>query len=127
MVLFGLMFYLAHMMEQEPKQVFNETVEHLNEYIETQKEIIKLQAVKHTSGATGNTAAILLFALFLSITYLFANVAAALLCATYLGSLAKAFALIGGINCLIGFILWFFKEQLVVKPIQNIIIKHFTE
>ena len=42
------MFYLAHMMEQEPKQVFNETVEHLNEYIETQKEIIirKLQLKK---------------------------------------------------------------------------------
>ena len=114
-------------MEQEPKQVFNETVEHLNEYIETQKEIIKLHAVKHTSSATGNTAAIILFAVFLSITYLFANIAAALLCATYLDSLAKAFALVGGINFLIGLTLWFFKQSLVVKPIQNIIIKHFTE
>jgi hypothetical protein len=127
MNLFDAMFYLAIMMEQEPKQVFNETVEHLNEYIETQKEIIKLQAVKHTSGATGNTVAVVLFALFLTMTYFFVNLAAALLCADYLDSLAKAFALVGGINCLIGLILWFFRESLVVKPIQNIIIKHFTE
>jgi len=33
-------------MENQPKEAFNEIVDHLQDYLETQKEIIKLNTVK---------------------------------------------------------------------------------
>lgn len=114
------------MTEQEPKEILNQMVEHLNEYLETQKEIIKLNTIKHTSATAGNIAAILLLALFLLVMYVFVNVGAALLLGQLINNLPAAFGYIGLINLGVAVILIIFRKQLVVRPIQNIIIKQFT-
>lgn len=114
------------MTEQEPKEILNQLVEHLNEYLETQKEIIKLNTIKHTSATAGNMAAILLLALFLMVMYVFANVGAALLIGQFIKNLPAAFGYIGLINLGIAIILIIFRKPLVIRPIQNLIIKQFT-
>lgn len=114
-------------MEQEPKEILNQLVEHLNEYVETQKEIIKLNTVKHSSAAAGNMAAVLLLALFLLVTYVFINVGIALYWGNSIQNLAAAFAYVGLINLGVALLVIIFRNSLVVRPIQNIIIKQFTE
>jgi hypothetical protein len=113
-------------MENQPKEAFNEIVDHLQDYVETQKEIIKLQTVKHGSFAAGNIAAVMLLALFLMVTYFFLNVALALLIANA-SSLFIAFLWVGLGNLIIAILVYLLRNTLVVRPIQNIIIKLTTE
>ena len=113
-------------MENQPKETFNEIVDHLQDYVETQKEIIKLQTVKHGSAAIGNIAAVLLLALFLLVTYLFLNVALALFIANT-STLFYAFLSVGLGNLIVAVLVYLLRNTLVVRPIQNIIIKLTTE
>src|SRR5574343_232527 len=113
-------------MENQPKETFNEIVDHLQDYVETQKEIIKLQTVKHGSAAIGNIAAVLLVALFLLVTYLFLNVALALFIANT-SILFYAFLWVGLGNLIVAVLVYLLRNTLVVRPIQNIIIKLTTE
>lgn len=113
-------------MENQPKEAFNEIVDHLQDYVETQKEIIKLQTVKHGSTAVGNVAAVMLLALFLLVTYLFLNVGLALFIATST-TLFFAFLMVGAGNLLVAILVYLLRNTLVVRPIQNLIIKLTTE
>ncbi|MBW7844484.1 MAG: hypothetical protein H3C45_02335 [Bacteroidia bacterium] len=114
-------------MEQEPKVLLNQIVEHLNEYVETQKEIIKLQTVKHTSAAIGNITAFLLLALFLIAAYLFINISIALYLTNLVANTFIAFSYVAIANIVIALLLFIFRKNLVVKPVQNLFIKLFTE
>jgi hypothetical protein len=113
-------------MENQPKEAFNEIVDHLQDYVETQKEIIKLQTVKHGSIAVGNIAAVLLLALFLLVTYLFLNVGFALFIATSTTHFF-AFLVVGAGNLLVVILVYLLRNTLVIRPIQNLIIKLTTE
>ncbi len=113
-------------MESQPKEAFNEIVDHLQDYVETQKEIVKLQAVKHGSFAVGNIASVLLLALFLLVTYLFLNVALALFIANTC-TLFNAFLWVGLGNLIVAVLVYLLRNTLVVRPIQNVIIKLTTE
>lgn len=113
-------------MENQPKEAFNEIVDHLQDYLETQKEIIKLNTVKHGSAAAGNMVAIALLAMFLLVTYLFLNVAMALFFATSIG-LFQAFLVVGAGNLLVAILVYLLRNTLVVRPIQSLIIKLTTE
>jgi hypothetical protein len=113
-------------MENQPKEAFNEIVDHLQDYVETQKEIIKLQTVKHGSAAAGSIAAVLLLSLFLLVTYLFLNVGFALFIATSTTHFI-AFLIVGVGNLLVAILVYLLRNTLVIRPIQNLIIKLTTE
>ena len=113
-------------MENQPKEAFNEIVDHLQDYLETQKEIIKLHTVKHGSAAAGNMAAITLLAMFLLVTYFFLNVALALFIASSI-SLFLAFLIVGAGNLLVAILVYLLRNTLVVRPMQSLIIKLTTE
>ena len=113
-------------MENQPKEAFNDIVDHLQDYLETQKDIIKLHTVKQGSAAAGNITAIMLLALFLLVTYLFLNVALALFIASSL-SLHLAFLTVGAGNLLVAILVYLLRNTLVVRPIQSLIIKLTTE
>lgn len=114
-------------MEQEPKEVFREVVDHFEEYVETQKEIIRLQTVKHGSAAVGNIAAILLLALFLLVSYIFLNVGIAAYLSRYTGSLTTSFLYVGGVNLVVALLVALMRNSLVVRPVQNILIRLITQ
>lgn len=114
-------------MEQEPKEIFQGVVDHLEEYVETQKEIIRLQTVKHGSAAVGNIAAVLLLALFLLVAYIFLNVGLAAFLSRYTGSLSTSFLYVGGANFFVAIMVALLRNTLVVRPVQNLLIKLITQ
>ncbi len=113
-------------MENQPKEAFNDIVEHFQDYVDTQKEIIKLQTVKHVSSTVGNLTAVVLFVMFLMITYLFLNVALALYLSIFISTFT-AFLYVAIGNLLVGILIYMLRNTIVVRPIQNLIIKLTTE
>lgn len=113
--------------EENPKQVFSDAYEHLQEYLETEKEIIRLQVVKHSSKTIGYMVAI--FALFMLgfVFYLLMNVSVAILLAQYFDSYFYGFLYVALANGFILLLFAIFKDSLIVRPVQNLLIRLITE
>lgn len=113
-------------MEQSPKQHFSSAVDHAQEYVETQKEIIKLHFAKHSGSVAGYMAALLLIVLFFMVFYVLGNVALAFCINKQLNDLAWSFLIVAIINMLLAVLLVLMRKT-IIKPIQNKIIKLITE
>ncbi|MFN7312341.1 MAG: hypothetical protein ACK5UI_02565 [Bacteroidota bacterium] len=113
--------------EENPKQVFSDAYEHLQEYLETEKEIIRLQVVKHSSKTIGYMVAI--FALFMLgfVFYLLMNVSVAIWLAQYFDSYFYGFLYVALANGFILLLFAIFKDSLIVRPVQNLLIRLITE
>ena len=113
--------------EENPKQVFSDAYEHLQEYLETEKEIIRLQVVKHSSKTIGYMVAI--FALFMLgfVFYLLMNVSIAIWLAQYFDSYFYGFLYVALANGFILLLFAIFKDSLIVRPVQNLLIRLITE
>ena len=113
--------------EENPKQVFTDAYEHLHEYLETEKEIIRLQVVKHSSKTIGYMVAI--FALFMLgfVFYLLINVSAAIWLAQYFENYFYGFLYVALANGFLLLMLAIFKDSLMVRPVQNLLIRLITE
>lgn len=114
-------------MEENPKEAFNQTVDHVLEYVETQKQIVSLQATKHAGVITGNAAAVLLVTFFVFVCYLLFNVAIVFLINNRLNDLFMSFILVSAGNLLLALLVIMLRNTIIVKPVQNFIIRTITE
>lgn len=114
-------------MEENPKEAFNQAVDHVLEYVETQKQIVSLQAAKHAGAVTGNAAAALLITFFIFIFYLLLNVAIVFLLDTRFNDLFKSFMVVSGVNLLLAVLAVLLRKTAIVRPVQNFIIRTITE
>lgn len=113
-------------MEQSPKQHFSSAVDHAQEYIETQKEIVKLLFAKHSGSVTGYMAALILIILFFMVFYLLGNVALVFCINKQLNDLSYSFLIIALVNMVLAFLL-ILMRKIIIRPVQNKIIKLITE
>jgi hypothetical protein len=114
-------------MEENPKEAFNQTVDHVLEYVETQKQIVSLQATRHAGVVTGNAAAVLLVTFFLFMSYLLLNLAIVFLVNNRFNDLFASFMLVSGVNLLLALLAIVLRKTIIVRPVQNLIIRTITE
>ncbi len=105
----------------------SETVEYAKIYVEQQVNYFQLEASKRLAKTTSNlvTVAIISFLAFMVI--LFLSIAIAFLVGSYWQSYGLAFLLLTGIYALAATIIYFFKKQIVTKPITTMIIKNLLD
>lgn len=114
-------------MEQHPKEAFNKAIDHVEEYIETQKEIVTLKAAKHAGAVTGHVTALAIVLLFMFVFYLLFNLALVFKINTGQDNLFNSFLLVAAGNLFLAIVLFALRKSVVIKPVQNFIIKLITE
>lgn len=113
-------------MEQSPKQHFSSAVDHAQEYVEIQKEIIKLHLAKHGGSVAGYLAALSLIMLLFMVFYVLGNVAVVFCINKQLNDFSHSFLIVALANMVLAFLL-IAMRKVIIKPIQNKIIKLITE
>lgn len=113
-------------MAQSPGQHLNDAVNHAQEYVENQLEIIKLETARHSSKVLAYIAAFIAAGIFFSVFYLMANVALAFYIHTRVESLLLSFLAVALANLLLGLGIMLFR-QAIIRPVQNLVIRLITE
>jgi hypothetical protein len=113
-------------MEQSPREHFSNAVDHAQEYLENQVEIIRLETAKHGSKLGAYLTAVIFACFFFSVFYLMANVALAFCINSRVQNLLWSFLIVAAGNLLLGLIIILFKRA-VIRPVQNILIRLITD
>jgi hypothetical protein len=93
------------------------------EYLETQVELLKVQAAEKLSALLSNIIAYLVLVFFLLFFLLFASAGLAWVISAWIGKTYAGFFIVGGFYLLIGLIIFKSKEGLLRKPLRNAIIR----
>lgn len=112
-------------MQEEPGNL-KQTIENVSGYLNAQKDIVKLKAIRSGSGITARIVSYLIVAMLLLVAYVFLNITAGFLLAECFHSLTYGFLSVTGINVLLGIVLYVFRKNMVIKPLQNALISMLT-
>jgi uncharacterized membrane protein YqjE len=93
------------------------------EYVETQVELLKVQAAEKISSLLANILAWLILTFFLLFFLLFASVALAWVLSDWLGRPYTGFLLVAGLYLLVGYGIFRGRERLLRRPLLNAIIR----
>jgi hypothetical protein len=107
----------------EGKSSFEALLERAEDYTKTQIEIIKLKAVDKISDGASSAASRIVALFFLTIFFLFANVALALWLGEVLGKAWYGYLVVAGFYGILGAVLLFVKHNWLKKMVGNSIIK----
>jgi hypothetical protein len=99
----------------------------VEDYIETQKELIRLQVIDKTSTVTSTIASTLIIVLLFMLMFLFFSLAAAWFLSEYFGKTSIGFSLVGLFYLLIGIILVINKDKWLNTPMMNSMIKKMSD
>lgn len=91
-------------------------------YTEDSLELYKLQAIDRTAVILSSIASRSALALIVVLFTLFINVGISLYLGTLLGALYLGFLVLSGFYVIIGVIVFFFKKEMIEKPIANLVI-----
>jgi hypothetical protein len=91
-------------------------------YTEDSLELYKLQAIDRTAVILSSIVARSALALIVVLFTLFINVGISLYLGTLLGALYLGFLVLSGFYVIIGVIVYFFKKEMIEKPIANLVI-----
>ncbi|MBK6987484.1 MAG: phage holin family protein [Bacteroidetes bacterium] len=106
----------------EEKNNFENLIEDAKGYLDTRIDLAKLQTIEKTSAVAGSAAVAVLLLLFFSMVFLFSSVALAFYISEITGRYTTGFLCVGGINLLIGLIIYLARESWINKPVTNLII-----
>ena len=93
------------------------------EYIETQFQLLKVQAAKKISLLLANTIAFIILSLFLLFFLLFASVALAHVLSDWIGRSYAGFLIVAAIYLVTGYVVFKNKERILRRPILNAIVR----
>lgn len=91
-------------------------------YTEDSIELYKLQAIDRTAVILSSIASRSALALIVVLFTLFLNVGISLYLGTLLGAIYLGFLVLSGFYVIIGVIVYFFKKEMIEKPIANLVI-----
>jgi hypothetical protein len=98
-------------------------VEQVKEYVNIRIAQLKLSFAEKTSKVMAVMIAVVMSALVLFLFLVLICIAGAIAIGQWLESFWLGFVIIGGVVLIAGAVLWFFKDQLIRKPIMNTLIK----
>ena len=109
-------------MEEEKSKV-EELIEHVEEYVNIQTELITLKTTDKIAGMLSSSIVIMILIIIFLIFLIFANLAIAYIISGMIGKPYSGFLIIAGFYLLIGLFLWAGKDKWLKEPILNKIIK----
>ncbi len=98
-------------------------VDDVKEYVNTRIAQLKLLFAEKTSKVMSILVAVIMSALVFFLFLVLVCIAGAIAIGLWLESFWLGFLVIAGIVLLAGFFLWIFKDQIIRKPIMNVLIK----
>jgi hypothetical protein len=98
-------------------------VDDVKEYVNTRIAQLKLLFAEKTSKVMSILVAVIMSALVFFLFLVLVCIAGAIVIGQWLESFWLGFLVIAGIVLLAGFFLWIFKNQIIRKPIMNVLIK----
>jgi uncharacterized membrane protein YdbT with pleckstrin-like domain len=98
-------------------------VDDVKEYVNTRIAQLKLLFAEKTSKVMAVMIAVVMSALVFFLFLLLICIAGAIAIGQWLESFWLGFVVVGGIVLIVGLILWIFKDQIIRKPIMNVLIK----
>jgi hypothetical protein len=98
-------------------------VDDVKEYVNTRIAQLKLLFAEKTSKVMSVLVAVIMSALVFFLFLVLVCIAGAIAVGQWLESFWLGFLVIAGIVLLAGFFLWIFKDQIIRKPIMNVLIK----
>ena len=107
----------------EVKDHFDILIANIKEYVNTNIQLVKLKATDKSSAAVGGIAAIAIVAFIMMLFLIFVSTALAILISNLLDSPSSGYFIIAGLYLLIGILLFVNREQWIINPIGNAIIK----
>ena len=105
------------------KDNFHHLEDDVKDYIDAQKEYYKLLALKYVAKSVLSIIKITLFALIISMAFLFLSIGVAFDLGEHWGDNALGFLFIGGLYLMVFILLFIFRKKLFRKSI----LKHFTD
>lgn len=93
------------------------------DYVETQIELLKVQAAEKLSKLLSGIIAYLVLAVFLVFFLLFASAGLAWVISAWIGKTYAGFLIVGGFYLLLGLIIFKSKETLLRKPLRDAIVR----
>ncbi len=107
------------------KNVLDDSIEHLESYLTTQKELIRIAVAEKSSLMIASMVnLVLIIGLFL-LFFLFLSIGCAFLIGIYLGQTYLGFMCIGAFYLVIAILFIAFRQSLIIKPITNLMIRNF--
>lgn len=100
-----------------------EVVKNLKEYADIQYQLAVLKAGKIISSVAAKILAAFIFAMFFFMFTVFISVTAGFYLSHLTGSFTKGFLWVAGFYFGVGFILFIFRDKLLIGPIKNGLIK----
>ena len=98
------------------------------EYVETQVQLLKVQAAEKVSSLMANIIASVILSLFLLVFLLFASVALAHVLSDWIGRSYAGFLIVAALYLLTGYVVFKNKERMLRRPILNAIVRQlFSE
>lgn len=93
------------------------------DYLETQVELLKVQAAEKISSLLANMIAALILSLFLLFFLLFASIGLAHVLSDWIGRSYAGFLIMAGFYLLIGYVVFKNRERILRRPILNAIVR----
>ncbi|MFM1878116.1 MAG: hypothetical protein RLZZ241_982 [Bacteroidota bacterium] len=104
------------------KEALNQAIGEVQEYLETSKDYLKLQAFKMAMLLVTSLAKFLLLGVLILISLLFLSYAAAQELGSSLGNVGLGFLILGGFYTLVAFVVF-----LMRKRIEKPLLRHFSQ
>jgi hypothetical protein len=111
----------------EQQKTFNEVVNNVQSYLETQKQLIRLEVIEKVSEASASAGAGAVIFVFYLLVFLFFSIALAMFAGDLLGEWYYGFSLVGLLYLVIALLLNVKKEKWLKTPIANSMIKSFLK
>ena len=108
----------------EQTQNLEELFKSIQEYIDTQKKLVKLHAVEKVSIASSTFAANLIIISFFLLMFLFVSLALAYFLSEYFGKTSMGFGIGGVMYLFVGLVLYVKRESWLKTPLANSIVNN---
>lgn len=110
---------------QEAKLDIKLLSQNLKDYVNARYELVSLKVIEKTSDTIPKTVSVIIAGVLSVIFLLFISIAAAWYIGMKMGAAWEGFAIVAGAYLLFTIILMIFKEQIVISPIRNVLVKQF--
>jgi hypothetical protein len=114
-------------MQENPLNAIEILWERTCEYLKTNIQLIKLQAVGKASHIIATVLSQLILLIIAVFFMLFLNIGIALWIGSLLGKLCYGFFIVAAFYVLIGLVFIIFKKKMIKKPINNFLIKELLK
>ena len=111
----------------EVKDHFDILITNIKDYINTNIKLVKLKVTDKSSAAIGSIAAIVIVTFIMLLFLIFVSTAVAILISNLLDSPSSGYFIVAGLYLIIGILLFVNRDNWIVTPLGNAIIKAATK